>query len=328
MSSSLSLLLAGHRGSGQTDAPHARRDPLAQAKPAENSLPSIVQAFRDGADFVEIDAIRTADDQLVVTHADRLSDHVFAPLPAERVGQLTLEDLRRLPFGKKGDGRIATLAEVLETVAAHAPAHSPIALNIEIKDTKGTDAPRDSIVPLVLDAVAKGPLPQSRILFSSFALEDLKEVHAASPDAKIGLLFDHATSDEGPMYRGQDTSSTRYRRFTPERLRQAMAAVPLTHAHPEIHSLNEAAVAEAARHGLGLNSWGLKEKTPAQDRAAVERAVALSVRHGVSLGVITDFVPQMREVLAPHRLDRTLAARKDHTPEALPEPPPHGPAVR
>lgn len=321
------VLLAGHRGSGQTDAPHARRDPLAQAKPAENSLPSLRQAFADGADFVEVDAVRTKDDQLVVVHSDQLSDHVFGPLPAERVGDLTLAELRRLRFGRRGDGQIATLPEVLALAAEAAPAASPIALNIEIKDTKGTHAPRRSIVDLVLRDVAAGPLPADRILFSSFALQDLKDVQERAPGMKLGLLFDHAGSGEGPMYADIDTPATRYRRFTPQRIAEATAEVPLTHLHPEISSIGPQGIAQAAQRGLGLNSWGLKERLPST--SGLNSVLALAREQGVVMGVITDFVPQMRQILRPWRLDSAAAPGETSglSPAQPQEPRRDGPAV-
>ncbi|HZI10867.1 MAG TPA: glycerophosphodiester phosphodiesterase family protein, partial [Myxococcus sp.] len=105
--------------------------------PLENTLASFGRAFDEGADFVELDVVRTADDVLVVLHSNELADHVRPPWPRRYVGELTHEELSKLRTGVEESGRrgeVPTLASVLDLARErHARrGGAGVVLNIEI----------------------------------------------------------------------------------------------------------------------------------------------------------------------------------------------------
>ncbi len=90
----------------------------------ENTLPSIEEAFRLGADMVEIDVHPTTDDDFVVFHDWTLEcrtdgvgvtrDHSMAELRALDVGYgYTADDGQTFPFRGQGVGMMKSLREVL-----------------------------------------------------------------------------------------------------------------------------------------------------------------------------------------------------------------------
>ena len=299
------ILIGGHRGSGCTDSKHALARERTRSWPPENTLESFQRAFDEGADFVELDVVRTADDALVVIHSNELSDHVADPGPGRFVGELTQDALLKLRTGlgvKRGE--IPTLASVLDLAV---PRRRPgkVVLNIEIKDVKGTDAPKrgnPSLVELLAEQLKHHPLPLEAVVFSSFAVSDLVGLAAKLPGARLGMLFDEAGSADQRVYPGSPELDDRYLLFTPtnvrnvaERIHAVGNGARLEFAHPELRTLSAEAVEEARRHGLGLFCWVMKEPVPAPED--LRNAVELARKHGVSLGFITDFVPELRSVL-------------------------------
>jgi glycerophosphoryl diester phosphodiesterase len=308
------IRLGGHRGSGCTDSPFARsaslRSRSRKNKPPENTLDSIAKAFEHGADFVEVDVLRTLDDVLVVTHSNDLREHVQSYPPTARfIGELRLEEVRQLRTGLRGrSGTIPTLAEVLDLVAEWRARRAlpDFVLNIEIKDVKGTRAPkavpgRPSVVELLARQVPTHPaLPLDAIVFSSFALSDLVELARLLPAARLGMLFDLDEEAGKPVYEADPQLTDRYLPFTPANLdmvrRQlAEARGRLEFVHPEIDSLTPVAMNAASQ--LGVNCWVMRERVPVRRRQSLIRAVRLAREHHLRLGVITDFVPETREQL-------------------------------
>ncbi len=296
------IRFGGHRGSGCTDSPHARASPARAGKPPENTLDSIARAYADGADFVEVDVLRTKDDVLVITHSNRLSDHVLRQEPrAPYAGDLDWKDLEPLRTGPEGNGRIPTLHEVLEFAAEQAARRDApdFVLNIEIKDVKDTDGPkhvpgRPSLVELLARQVRAHRLPVARIVFSSFALSDLIALKRELPEARLGMLFDVPEYAGKEIYPASPEEHARYLPFTPEALQEAARQVRLEFAHPELHTLTPEALRTVAALKLDLNCWALREVPPAEDRAAIAQALRLAREHRVRLGLITDFVAEMR----------------------------------
>jgi|GEM_PF-1729437 len=313
------IRLGGHRGSGCTDSAFARaaspRSRARNTKPPENTLESIAQAFEHGADFVEIDVLRTLDDALVVTHSNALREHVLAPPAAARfIGELRLEEVRQLRTGLRGrSALIPTLAEVLDLVSEWRTRRglSDFVLNIEIKDVKGTRAPkhvpgRPSLVELLARQVPAHPsLPLEAIVFSSFALSDLVELAQLLPAARLGMLFDLDREAGGLVYEADPQLTDRYLPFTPaeiETVRRQLAEAGgrLEFVHPEIDTLTPAAMKAALP--LGVNCWVMRERVPSRRRHSLIQAVRLARANRLRLGLITDFVPEARQQLA--RLSR------------------------
>lgn len=306
--------LGGHRGSGCTDSPFARiaslRSKARKDKPPENTLESISRAFEHGADFVEVDVLRTLDDVLVVTHSNNLREHVQRSPPSARfIGELRLEEVKQLRTGLRArSGPIPTLAEVLELASQWRARRAlpDFVLNIEIKDVKGTRAPkavpgRPSVVELLARQVTAPPaLPLESIVFSSFALSDLTELARLLPAARLGMLFDVSWEAGKLIYEADPQLTDRYLAFTPANLgmvrgQLAGAGGRLEFVHPEIDTLTPAAMKAASP--LGVNCWVMMERVPVRRRRSLLRAVHLAREHHLRLGVITDFVPEMREQL-------------------------------
>jgi glycerophosphoryl diester phosphodiesterase len=308
------IRLGGHRGSGCTDSAFARaaslRSRARNTKPPENTLESVAQAFEHGADFVEIDVLRTLDDALVVTHSNALREHVLVPPPSARfIGELRLDEVRQLRTGLRGrSGTIPTLAEVLDLVSEWRTqrALSDFVLNIEIKDVKGTRAPkhvpgRPSLVELLARQVPAHPsLPLEAIVFSSFALSDLVDLARLLPTARLGMLFDLDREAGSLVYEADPQLTDRYLPFTPveiEKVRRQLeeAGGRLEFVHPEIDTLTPAAMKAASP--LGVNCWVMRERVPSRRRHSLLQAVRLARANRLRLGLITDFVPETRQQL-------------------------------
>lgn len=147
--------LIGHRGFGsRTREGHT-----------ENTLPSIHAAVEAGADWVEIDIRRTADDQLVLHHDGMIEGAVIAELNAD-APQLQ---------------RLATFEEFLAGVPAH------IGLDIEIKPDLIDALKPKSTVNLMVD-VYRSQAPAHPAIFTSFDTGSLQSVRAHLPQAAIGFL--------------------------------------------------------------------------------------------------------------------------------------------
>jgi glycerophosphoryl diester phosphodiesterase len=132
----------------------------------ENTLPAFAAAVALRADMVEIDLRRTRDGAIVVLH-DQTLERLWG-LEAS-VGDVDLADVAAL-----GDGevRIPTLGEVLGAV--------PLPLMV--------DFTRREVVAGGLDEVrAAGAL--ERCLFVTGNVEALRQLRAASADARIGLTW-------------------------------------------------------------------------------------------------------------------------------------------
>ena len=294
----MTVIIGGHRGSGCTDSPHAQN--IGQVKPPENTLESIELAIKNGAKLIEVDAIQTADNHLVVTHSNALADHVFThpDFDLGYVADHTLEELQQLKVGPHGTHTIPTLAEVLEVC-------KDVALNIEIKDVKGTDtakftAGKPALVDLLADEIAEHP---GSIIVSSFSIWDLVAMKERLPDVPRAQLFDTAEKEERPIYGDDCPDDSWYRMFNVANVLEAIRRADVQYVHPCIDSMHEEVVALCEQYNLSINTWALAENLPAQSAEQIAKAVTLCKEHGVQLGIITDYVPEMLELIPQISLD-------------------------
>ncbi len=294
------MLLGGHRGLGTTDNLHARSLAISQNKPAENTLESIRNALDIGADFIEIDVIKTKDDKLVVTHSNALNDHVFTEDKLGFLGDYKLADLQKLRVGPHGDGNIPLLSEVVSLMAEYRAVKKPdLFLNIEIKDVKGTEYHKfkygeKRLLDLLADETRK---IKDWVVFSSFAIVDLIEMEKLINDAKLALLFDFPEMKERFIYANPSEDDSKYMQFTPENIKEVTSKVKLSYFHPEIRSITEEIVKLSCDLGIKINSWALFEMPPTKDSAEVANFVKLSQKYNMKNGIITDFVKEMRKVV-------------------------------
>lgn len=153
----------------------------ASAYAPENTLPAFQLAIDQGAQAIELDLQRTADDVLVVVHDETIdrTSNGFG-----KVADLTLEDLRRCDFSNGFIGhrnvRIPTLAEVLDFIAP-----TGVRLNVELKNSvvlyPGLEL---QAAAMVADAGLT-----DRVLFSSFNHPSLANLRDVVPPSQIGVLY-------------------------------------------------------------------------------------------------------------------------------------------
>ena len=168
--------IIGHRG-----APHAA---------PENTLASFRQAAKEGARWVEFDAVLTADGRPVVFHDDSLERTTDG---AGLLGDTTFDVLRGLDagmwFSRDFVGELVpTLEEVLDLLG-----ELGLGFNMEIKPTAGKEVETAHVVLAATAGAWPPDAPQPLISsFSRSAVAVAKEVAAAWPR---GLLFDRQPED-------------------------------------------------------------------------------------------------------------------------------------
>jgi glycerophosphoryl diester phosphodiesterase len=233
----------------------------ASAAALENCLPAFRLARQQRADGVELDAMISADGQVVVFHDDDLAR--LAPGRRERVADLRLAELREVELvGPAGRGHIPTLSEVIEELGPD------LLVNIELK----TPQPRQkawlgqALAVEVARLVRRHDLGR-RALVSSFNPMALARFRAAAPMVPSGLLF---ATDQKPWLRRACA-------------RHVLRPLAL---HPEAVMVTARSVRRWRREGYALNVWTV------DDPAELARLRGLGVD-----GVITNDPEAARTVL-------------------------------
>ena len=163
----------GHRGTG-TNAP-GNDFP-------ENTIPSFVHAFLEGADMVELDVLLTSDDQVIVIHDATLDRTTDCTGP---VIDITLSEIKQCDAAwgtpLQGTGvEVPTLAEVFDAV------DGPI--NVEIKsDHVGGTYTAAHIAERVLTVIADAGAA-ARVVISSFSLDVCAAVKTLAPALPVAYL--------------------------------------------------------------------------------------------------------------------------------------------
>jgi glycerophosphoryl diester phosphodiesterase len=296
----MKILIGGHRGLGTTDNQHARSLSVSHSKPAENTVASIQTALEAGADLIEIDTVKTLDEQVVVIHSNRLSDHVFNVPDLKYVGDYTLKELKQFRVGPRQDGVIPTLQEVIDCIDHfNQIQNSNVQLNIEIKDLKNTPTKKfidgkPTLLDLLVDYV-KGH--EDWIMFSSFAIADLIVAQSMMPTIRRAMLFGTASSLEQFIYLNDNTELSRYTTFTPNNIKAVSKRVKLHYLHPELHTITEETVALAKELGLGVNVWTWLENIPQEEKPLILNFIRLLKKYNVEGGIMTDHLVEMRHLI-------------------------------
>lgn len=153
----------------------------ASAYAPENTIPALRMALEQGAQGLEIDVQRTADDVLVIVHDETINRTSSG---FGRVADLTFEQLRRCDFSNGFIGyrnvQIPTLNEVLALVK-----DTGTTLNVELKN---------SVTPypgIELDAAVEVEAAgmTDRVIFSSFNHASLANLRDVVPQSQIGVLY-------------------------------------------------------------------------------------------------------------------------------------------
>lgn len=298
------LLIGGHRGSGCTDHPfYAERT----HKPmySENSLESILNAFKLGAHFVEIDAILSADNEVLILHNSVPKDHYFgANIPPKLLNKLPFVDIKTIPVGKINPAPILTLRELL----THMPdptKNQPFTLNIELKGVIGTQQNSDTeqLTAAVAKTIKAANFSAQNILFSSFVLENVIAMAKLLPKASFGQLFKGNDAPSPPFADKQDFNNT-YLHFTKENANKVIHTfsqhlqnkAALTYLIPEITTLTNQDIHFYAAQQKSIISWALVEKLDAQKIETYKNLAMQAKAANINFGIITDYLPPITNI--------------------------------
>lgn len=152
------MLVIGHRGSNGTEH--------------ENTIPSLREAIRVGADIVEFDVRTTKDHQVVLSH----DFHMWrTQKKLDYIRRHTLSELQKQTAGSEYP--IVTLEKALSET------YGKIIVNIEIKSLA-------AVKPMlkVVKKFVKNADDWDNILFSSFYIPPLRSLRKQAPHASLALL--------------------------------------------------------------------------------------------------------------------------------------------
>ena len=312
----MEIFIIGHRGGGASDAKfNIDRDNAAGVtRPVEGTLRSQRTALKHGAHGFEMDGIETDCGNIVGTHADAVRQHIlvsFEP-PADYIGRMTVKEIKNIPVGPAGLGRISTLEETLMMVMNEFPGRK---INIELKgkqknfDDDSRTSP--SLAEKVLGIVKKTGFPLRDIVFSSFSHTYLQELAALEPKAKIGMLYDlpvEGYDGDVGMKMFKDRPDV-YEPFTVPALELTKQRLPtLSSVHPEIQSLTPETVKWTADNNLALVTWGWRERSPLEETpggehfaTATRDAIKMAKEAGIrQMWIITDHIRDMKTFVHDH----------------------------
>ena len=199
--------LQGHRG--------------ARGLAPENAIPAFRRALELGVTTLEMDAVISQDQQVVVSHEPWFSGHICslpsgAPVPLEeersyRIYALPYSEIRQFDCGLRGNPRFPMqekmeahkplLKDVIAFAEQYALDHDlpPVYYNIETKSSPAGDntlhPDPETFTSLLLDVIEAGNvLPRTTV--QSFDPRTLRIAHSRHPDMSLALLVgDHDTMD-------------------------------------------------------------------------------------------------------------------------------------
>lgn len=306
MIDNMTIKLGGHRGFGCTDHDFYQDKRDIASLPVENTLASIKAAFEAGADYVETDAVMSADGVIFALHNVVPKDHFFAAdMPADLLNKMPFDAIGAYHAGRYQNGVLARMSDILDYIATIDPATLPWAVNIEIKGVQGSgqNYEENDYLKNLARLVEQSALPVERVLFSSFSLENIIRMSHLLPQAKYGMLFADQQDARGIYSNYRDNPRFQYLPFNADHAdlviniwqQEAQRDAKLEYAHPEIMTVTPDMVSYAAKRHLGLNVWALFEK-PDQDRMAYYRNTALCAdEKNVPFTAITDYIADMQK---------------------------------
>ena len=189
----------------------------------ENTILSLKEGIKSGANGLEIDVHKSKDNKLVVIH-DEDVERTF--IGRGLVKDFTLKELKELKNRKKlfrdnKECHIPTLEEVLDLIK-----DKEILLNIELK----TDVIRyEGIEEDVVNLIKKYKI-QDKIILSSFNHQSIKKVKLIS-NIKTGMLY------EKPI----------------DNIFEYAKALGVEYIHPDLRLVNEELIKEAHKNNLKVN---------------------------------------------------------------------------
>jgi glycerophosphoryl diester phosphodiesterase len=159
----------------------------------ENTIVALRRAAADGADWAEIDVVRTADDRLVVMHD---TDLVRVANSRKRVSQATLAEIEAIDVGAQfspefAGERIPTFEAFLDAAKA-----LPIRLNVELKPEVSADA--EPLARKTVAAIqAAGMAERCRVCSQSDPA--IRLARRLEPKLQIGFIVARALGDPATL---------------------------------------------------------------------------------------------------------------------------------
>jgi glycerophosphoryl diester phosphodiesterase len=239
-------IIFGHRG--------------ACAHAPENTIASFRLAVDQGADFIELDAKLSVDDQVMVIH-DQTVDRTTNG--SGRVNKLTCAELQKLDAGSRFNAKFAgekipTLDEVFKAVG------KDIFINVELTNYESKN---DDLIPLVSEVVKNNQM-EDRVIFSSFLPKNLAAIHKLLPQAPTAMLCLEGIA-------GWPTRSFLLLGVAPKLL------------HPYIADTTPALVAREHKRGRRVHVWTVN----------AEKDMENLIKMGVD-GIFTDDPLKAKQILA------------------------------
>jgi glycerophosphoryl diester phosphodiesterase len=181
-----STVIHGHRGSGNS----TRTNPF-----AENTLPSIENAFLVGAEYAEIDVHLSKDGQVVLMHDHTLEDTTDAE---GCISEWTAADLQELDATVGSAAEEPAAVPLLTEAVALAKQYEGM-LNIDVKVLESatqacdaTDIP--ALVQAIVDVLDEADFREGAFI-SSFSFQTLEEFKRVAPDLPVGFITAHMGPD-------------------------------------------------------------------------------------------------------------------------------------
>jgi glycerophosphoryl diester phosphodiesterase len=248
----------------------------------ENTVPAFIKALDLGVTTLEMDAVITRDNQVILSHEPFLSHEICLSPEGKEITeaseksfnlyQMSYEEVKRCDCGSKPHPRFPSqqkmvvhkplLSSVIDSVEAYLRQHSlpRVQYNIETKsDPKGDGtfhpAPEEFVSRLM--AILKEKDMLDRVIIQSFDVRTLQVMHKQYPRVRLALLIENQLSPEENLNKLG---------FTP------------TIYSPDFSLTNAYLINFARKKGMQVIPW------TANEPADIRRMIALGVD-----GIISDY---------------------------------------
>lgn len=255
----------------------------------ENTIPAFIKALELGVKTLEMDAVLSADEQVVVSHDPWINPKICTVVDGESLAvtdtlnmyRLTFEEIKKYDCGSKGNSdfpnqeKLKTYKPLLKDVIRETEKYSietgrelPL-YNIEIKSRPDWDGKFYDSFQHYTDKVVKviqEEKIQERTYIQSFDPRVLKYLHRKYPDQKLVMLV-----EEGLI--------------PADRYLQLLGFYPQVYS-PEYTLLNEDEVKRFHQYGMKVVPWTVNKETD------MNRMIGFGVD-----GIITDYPDRLLELL-------------------------------
>ncbi|MGC9778966.1 MAG: glycerophosphodiester phosphodiesterase [Candidatus Heimdallarchaeota archaeon] len=165
-------IIFGHRGASSLEP--------------ENTMKAFDRALQDGADGIEFDVRKTADDELVIIHDQRINRTSNG---RGRVSKISYSNLLKYDFGK--EEKIPLLRDVLKLYG------NKHWLNVEVKEIGFENQLVEMLKELKIN---------KKLVVSSFKIPVLNKLKELTDEIPTAYLFNRETNDLKKLIKNVDTN--------------------------------------------------------------------------------------------------------------------------